>query len=354
MSDKKTVCIQVGHWQIESITSENLRSWRSPSILSRSTGASGERDYHWNEIMPRLRDKLINAGVVVYIAGSTYQPEIYEREYDLWISLHYDGGGTGERCMIAAPNRATQPPYLHEQAFSDSERFAAVWKQTYPEIVGVPNRDEFITAGMVDYYAFDYVGYDTPSVIVEHFNHTSPRGTYLKENPELVAEGDYQAIIKFLGLQDVIHDDKYRIVYKGEVLAEYDYNPEDKLKECQAKCEQLQKTISDQTLEIAQLETALQEQEADNAQLAADIRRITRERDDCLAEKKSLEAEIEDLNKQIDALNQEIGNLNQVINEQQATIEKLKAGECLDAYSGWELIRLGVAKLVGRNKSHTG
>lgn len=348
MSDKKTVCIQVGHWQIENITAENLRSWRSPSILKQSTGASGERDYHWNEVMPRLRDKLINAGVVVYIAGATYQQEIYERDYDLWISLHYDGGGTGERCMIAAPNRATQPPYLHEQAFSDAERFAAVWKQTYPNIVGVPNQDDRITSGMVDYYAFDYVGYDTPAVIVEHFNHTSPRGEYLKQNPELVAEGDFQAIIKFLGLQDVIYDDKYRIVYKGESIAEYDYNPVDKLNECQAKNKAHQETISNQTLEISQLTTALQEQETDNAQLASDIRRISRERDEIQVAKKECERELESRDAKIKELQQTVDNRDQTINDLGHQIEVLKSQDPLEAYSGRELIRLGIAKIFGR------
>ena len=103
------------------------------------------------------------------------------------------------------------------------ERFCQIWRTTYPDIVGVPNRDNFITAGMKDYYAFDYVGYDTPSVIIEHFNHTSSRGTYLKDHPELVAEGDFKAIAKFLGIseQPPVTSDRYQVIYKGEVLQEY-------------------------------------------------------------------------------------------------------------------------------------
>ena len=333
MSQKK-VCIAVGHWNIENITSEGLRSWRSSEVLKRSTGASGERDYHWNRVMPLLRDKLIQAGIQVYITDAIYNEYTYTQDYDLWIALHYDGGGTGERCMVAAPNRATKPDYLNEPAFSAAERFAAIWKQTYPDIVGVPNRDEFISAGMVDYYAFDYVGYDTPAVIVEHFNHTSDRGTFLKQNPELVAEGDYQAIIKFLGIEDIITDDKYRVMYKGEVIATYDYNPEDKLHECAEKNKVLSEQLAEKTKEVADLTVALQTQESDNATLATDLRTCHDQRDKLTVEKKALEGQLVTCNNKLsDALER---------------IEALESEEPCDAYSGWQLIRMGVSKLTGR------
>ena len=81
----KSVCIQVGHWQIESITAKNLRGWRSAEILSHSTGASGERNYHWNRVMPLLSRMLRDRGVQVYIAGANWH-ETYRRNFDLWIS----------------------------------------------------------------------------------------------------------------------------------------------------------------------------------------------------------------------------------------------------------------------------
>jgi len=332
----KSVLIAVGHWNIENITQEGLRSWRSSSVLKRSTGASGERNYHWNEIMPRLRDKLIDADVQVYITDATYNADIYNRNYDLCVFLHYDGGGSGERCMISAPNRATQPQYLNPDAFTEAERFAQIWKTTYPEIVGVPNRDDKITIGMRDYYAFDYVGFDTPSVIIEHFNHSSHRGSFLKNNPELVAEADYQSIKKYLGIEDIITDDKYRVVHKGEVIATYDYNPEDKMREYAEQNAILQEQLADKTNEVADLTVALQNQEADNARLTTDLRTCHLERDKLIVDKKILEAQLADSNRRL-----------------QIALEKIEALESLkpcDAYGGWQMIVMGVNKLLGKGQ----
>lgn len=237
----KKVCIQCGHYQIEQITSDGLRSWRSPSVLKKSTGASGERDWHWNEWMPKLRDRLIQAGVHVYIADAIYNQETYNQEYDLWISGHYDGGGTGERCMISAPNRDTKPDYLNDAAQGEAERFCAIWKDVYPAVVGVPNRDDIVTAGMRDYYAFDYVGYDTPSVIIEHFNNTSPKGNQLKNNSDLVVEGDYKAILKFLGLKEASSTEEEEDV-------------EDKVKDLESQVKVQAEQILEQSVAIGGLE----------------------------------------------------------------------------------------------------
>lgn len=200
----KSVCIAVGHWNIEQINTpeqqSHLRSWRSTSVLKSSTGASGERDYFWQKVMPLMRDKLIAAGIEVHIADAIYRDEIYSKEYDLWVALHYDGGGTDERCMITAPRRDQVPAYLNAGAHDLADRFADIWRRSYPEKVGVTLRQDRVTAGMLDYYAFDYVGFDTPAVIIEQFNHTSPRGEQLKQDPELVAQANVDAILEFLGV----------------------------------------------------------------------------------------------------------------------------------------------------------
>lgn len=197
----------IGHYQIENITQRGLRRWRSYAKLRSSTGASGERDWHWNEWMPRLRDKLIRNGVQVYIAPAIWDDDIYSRDYDLWLSGHYDGGGEENRCMISAPNPTQDPPYLNLHAQEKAEEFCRVWKDVYPRMTGAINRDSRITEAMLDYYAFDYVPVNTPAVIVEHFNHTSPKGAELKANPDIVANADCEAIVRFLGLQSEQEED---------------------------------------------------------------------------------------------------------------------------------------------------
>ena len=214
----KSVCIQIGHWQIENVTAKNLRSWRSPTILRKSTGASGERDYHWNKVMPLLKDLLIAKGIQVYISGAIWD-DVYKRDFDLWVSMHYDGGGSQNRCMISAPTREATPAFLNDKAQRESERFCAVWKSIYPEITGTINRDERITEGMLWYYAFDYVPFDTPAVIIEHFNHTSVKGEELKQKPELIAKANYKAILKFLDIPEEEPSKKYEAHYQGKKIA---------------------------------------------------------------------------------------------------------------------------------------
>lgn len=292
----KKVCLLVGHWQIESLTGDSLRSWRSVTDLRKSTGASGERDWHWNEWMPRLRDKLLaNGNFHVYIASGIYDPNVYNQDFDLWIAGHYDGGGTGERCMISSPSREQNNPgpYLNSGAFSESERFCSIWKATYPDMVGVPNRDDMITAGMVDYYAFDYPLMDTPCVIIEHFNWTSARGGELKNNPDIVANSDYQAILKFFNLdQPSVPSDKYSIVYKGQTLATYDTNPQDKITELDSKLASTTQTLAEVQAVLGTCQTNLTQQEKDNADLVTQLNEVKRVRDDLQSENNSLKAKV--------------------------------------------------------------
>lgn len=332
----KKVCLQVGHQNIEQITSEGLRSWRSADVLKRSTGASGERDWHWNEWMPRLRDKLIQAGVQVYIIDAKYSSETYNQEYDLWISGHYDGGGTGKRCMVSAPNRDTVPAYLNEAAQREAERFCAIWKSTYPDLVGVPNKDEFITPGMKDYYAFDYVGLDTPSVIVEHFNHTSPMGGQLKSDPDKVVEGDFKAIMEYLQLAN--GDDTCTV----------------ELSDCRDKLKTANELLGNKSEEMARLtkdynETLdkLKKQEADNTDL---LQQLTESRNEI----GSLKLELKSATNSLEKCQIENGKYlkgTRVLEEENKGL-KQELTSCtslkLADFSGFELVKELINRVFGK------
>ena len=294
----KKVCIQVGHWNIENITSSNLRSWRSATYLKRSTGASGERNWHWNEWMPRLRDKLIAAGVQVYVVDAIYHNAVYNQEYDLWISGHYDGGGDSERCMISAPNRATQPAYLNSGAFTKSEEFCNIWKQVYPSKVNQPNRDDKITAGMKDYYAFDYVGYDTPSVIVEHFNHTASGGQSLKNSPDLVAEADCQAILRFLGIEGGQGKD-YVVTYKNNAIHSLDYDPVAKNKELIEEISKQEQALNTLKASVGDLQKQLEQLNVDYEEISVRLKEVLKESQDFFNQLKKVTEENEDLKKKL-------------------------------------------------------
>jgi hypothetical protein len=89
-------------------------------------------------------------------------------------------------------------------------------------------------------------------------------------------------------------DEKYHVVYKGETIATYDYNPTDKINELTQKLSDCQQKVSDQAAEISQLTLALQTQENDNANLQGQLRDCQRQKDEALALAKSLERELAD------------------------------------------------------------
>jgi len=327
----KSVCISVGHWQAENLTAKNLRSWRSAEILRKSTGASGERDYHWNKVMPLLKDMLIARGVQVYVTGCNWD-EVYKRNFDLFLSLHYDGGGSQNRCMISSPTREAVPAFLNDKAQRESERFCAIWKSIYPTITETINRDEMITEGMLWYYAFDYVPVDTPAVIIEHFNHTSEKGKELKKKPELVAQADFKAICQFLDIPEEEPSNKYELYFKGEKIKEYDFNVMEKLFN-------LDRDLNSKIKECEKLGKEFE------------------------AFKLAKSKEISDLNighinyktqteKVIIELNGEVLNLETEIKGKKDIIKQLKKNPTLDLYSGIDLVLMGIAKLVKRKKSN--
>ena len=322
----KSVCIQIGHWQIENISAKNLRSWRSAETLSHSTGASGERDYHWNKVMPVLKKLLIDKGIQVYITSGIWDDIYKDHNFDLWISMHYDGGGSENRCMISAPTRSASPAFLSEKAQREAERFCALWKSVYPELTGTVNRDNMITEGMLWYYAFDYVPLETPAVIIEHFNHTSIKGGELKANPELVAQADFQAILKFLDIPEVEPSGIYELFLKGAKLGELDYDPIKRISELEATLATKQKEIEKLTKEFEDYKVAKTKEISDlNISHIAYVGQT---------EKVITKKDGENL-----LLGVEITTLKN-------TIKVLKESSNLDIYTGWDLIGLGFKKLI--------
>lgn len=196
----KSVLIIVGHWNIPNLTSEGLRAWRDVNTLKAGTGATNEMVFHKDQWMPKLRDLLIKKGIQVFVTDSIYHKDVYSRDYDLAILGHYDGGNTENRCMASAPLATMNPPFISKDAQKKSEQFAGIWRTTYPKYTGMINRNERITDGMTQNYAYDFINDNTPSVLVEHLNIGSPEGNKLVGTPDKVVEGDARSICEFFGI----------------------------------------------------------------------------------------------------------------------------------------------------------
>jgi chromosome segregation ATPase len=129
-------------------------------------------------------------------------------------------------------------------------------------------------------------------------------------------------------------DSKYRITLKGETLSTYDYNPEDRLKELSEQLEGTKRILAKVTTDNGQLQTALQTQETDNARLATDLRDISNKRDQLVVDNKILTHDLEES--------------DEASKEAEKEVKRLKGRNPLKAYSGFELIKLGLGKIVRR------
>jgi hypothetical protein len=140
---------------------------------------------------------------------------------------------------------------------------------------------------------------------------------------------------------EVEQQEVYKIVYKGEELGRYDYNPTDKITDLTNKLKITTDDLSQKVLEVAEYQSALLQQEQDNAELLTQNTLLRTERDDALVDvarqtklTAGLEQEVERLRSQIATLEQKIKNL--------------ESDSPLSAYGGWQLISLGIKKLTQR------
>jgi len=93
----------------------------------------------------------------------------------------------------------------------------------------------------------------------------------------------------------VVQVERYSVVYKGQVLAEYDENPIDTILEMDRLVQSLKETISQEISDNATLQANLSQQEADNAQLIADNGLIKTDRDNAKTELKEVEGWTKDI-----------------------------------------------------------
>lgn len=134
--------------------------------------------------------------------------------------------------------------------------------------------------------------------------------------------------VRLLTTKSLIRDNKYHITYKGEILLTYDFNPNDKIKELISKLETAQKQVADLSNKVAQVEVNLQGQEADNAQLIANLRTACDERDSLVIDKKGLEADLEEAEIKLDDAN--------------TAVAQLKSSEPIKGYSRLDLLKIAI------------
>lgn len=311
----KSILLIAGHRNITSITNEGLRNWRSATALKKSTGAAGEASWVWDTLRPLLTQKLIEAGYQVFVTDAVYHQDIYSRDYDLCLALHFDGGGTDSRCICAKPRADIQPPFITAESSSKSDKFVGDWVSVYPSIAGIASHQEKITEGMTDYYAWDYVGVNTPTAIIEHGNNTCPADhDKLFNQTDNIARADAEAVKKFFGLESGVND----------------------LEACNAKVGELSTKLTDEITANAKLRDSntqfqgnLTEQENLNQQLIAENKTLVTKDEAIALQVKKLETQYQESEKQKqDILADLAGSQTKIIKSMSwAKIARIKLGK---------------------------
>lgn len=179
----KKICLQAGHEN----TSQN-----SIEVLRRSTGAPNEMSFNVdirNQVAGELRKRGFN--VTTTDANANNDPDITERDFDLFLSIHYDadiynrGGG-----FIDFPDPST------DHASSESQRLQRILSEEYFKKTGIVRHQERSNPNTKFYYMWKYLSAKTPCNLIECGvgMHSPDDHTLLHFNRPLVVEGIVRGI----------------------------------------------------------------------------------------------------------------------------------------------------------------
>ncbi|NJL05361.1 MAG: N-acetylmuramoyl-L-alanine amidase [Chloroflexaceae bacterium] len=188
------VGIQVGHWNQDQLPSEQAR-------IRRDTGAYREGVSEWElnyMVAEQAKPILEAAGVQVDLLPATIPPGY---RADAFVSLHFDGvdppiADLRRGWKVTTPYLASPKSLLLEQAF----------REVYPTVTGLPYDEKHGSlANMRANYTFAWYRFEhaiapeTPAALIELAFSTNPADwALITEQPELLAEGLAQSILRYL------------------------------------------------------------------------------------------------------------------------------------------------------------
>lgn len=185
-----SVLIVCGHVGIENLTSEGLRPVRDVAFLRRSTGSRGEREYT-GFLGPVLADAIRKRGIEVTVTDSVYAKAVYERRYDLLISLHYQRDNPQSRAFADIPAEqgvGDGSAYISPEARAKSAKWQDRFHNEYPQVTGIPATPDKAGENLTHNYLWDYPTTDTPCVLVEVGHADIDAATMYAPGAELVVK----------------------------------------------------------------------------------------------------------------------------------------------------------------------
>lgn len=217
----KFVCIQAGHQNAPQNCDISLR---------KSTGAPGEADFTI-KTRDRLSQILISKGIQVQLVDSCFNcdPNADNKDYDLFLALHYDAYVNG-----SIGGFADYPEPSTDGATAESQRITKVINEVYFPESGIQYSNKS-NANTRYYYMWKFLSAKTPCVLLECGTGQNPHDKVILQDTERVATAIARAICKALNIP-------------------FDAPPTDPCANVKKELETANKTISEQKTKIGELE----------------------------------------------------------------------------------------------------
>lgn len=149
---QKFICLQAGHQNQAQNCVTSLRS---------GTGAPGEAEFTV-KLRNRLSEILQSKGFMVQMVDATYNCKGENKDFDLFLALHYDANiyGTGGG-FIGIPDPSV------DDAHAESKRIQQAMISEYFKHSNIVNHPERNNANVTFYYMWKYLTSKTPCVLIE-------------------------------------------------------------------------------------------------------------------------------------------------------------------------------------------
>lgn len=217
------ICLQSGHQNASQNCDVSLR---------KSTGAPGEADFTV-KTRDRLSQILISKGIQVQLVDSCFNcdPKADDKDYDLFLALHYDAYING-----SIGGFADYPEPSTDGATVESQRITKVINEVYFPESGI----QYVSRSNANtryYYMWKFLSAKTPCVLLECGVGQNPHDKVILQDTERVATAIARGICK-----------AFNIPFDAPVP------PVDPCANVKKELESANKTISEQKTQIGALE----------------------------------------------------------------------------------------------------
>jgi len=292
------ILVVAGHQNIKFNSIVSLRG---------STGTAGEVEINIriaDRVSAMLRERAFE--VVQSDANANDDPTITKTDFALALALHCDMDVQGDQGggMVGSGDKSV------DMSWQESLRIKKVFDEVYFKETKIVNKN-FVTEGMTKHYLWRYLSPNTPCVLLEMGQAKDPHDSVLLSNTELIASAIVRSICK-----------AFNKPY--DIAPPVDYEA----------------LLREKDEQIRTLETKV-------ANLETDTKLFTQRLEEIEAKLAEKEKTIKQWQKELKIANEQLVIVNEQLVAKTAEASKYrKLYENYNDQNGWQLIRLGIAKLT--------